>query len=234
MVGASESWDGRALDWRNKPTDRFVLRWVKRYLSAPIALALKNVSFVTPAAITIAAASLGVTAGVFFALGFGWIAGFVAFAAQILDGADGQLARLRNIVSREGAFLDSALDRYADVALMFGMIIYLARLAWPWPYALPAIALLGFLAIVGATLVSFTSARAGELGLKLDRPTVASKGTRTVAIALGAWASAFWLPAPAIVLIYLAIHPNAAALARLRYIYHNRNRTDEPAPEVKP
>lgn len=234
MVGVNESWDGRALDWRNKPTDRFVLRWVKRYLSAPITLALKNVPFVTPAAITITSTALGVTAGVLFALGFGWVAGAIAFAGQVLDGVDGQLARLRHSVSREGAFLDSTLDRYADVALTLGMVIYLARLPWPWPYALPATVVLGFLAIAGATLISFTSARAGELGLKLGRPTLASKGTRTVAIVVSAWASAFWPPAPAIVLVYLAIHPNAAALARLRYIYRNRNRTDEPAPEVKP
>jgi phosphatidylglycerophosphate synthase len=233
MGDVKTSWDGRALDWRNKPTDRFVLRWIKRYLSAPVALALRRVSFVTPAAITAAAAALGVGAGVFFALDRGWQAGLVAFAAQVLDGVDGQLARLRGCVSREGAFLDSTLDRYADLALTLGMIIYLGRLSWPWPYALPAIAVLGFLAVAGATLVSFTSARAGELGLKLGRPTLASKGTRTVAIVLGAWASAFWPPAPAIVLIYLAIHANAAALARLKYVYRHRIQESAPTSEEK-
>jgi len=222
MESVKESWDGRALDWRNKPTDRFVLRWIKRYLSAPVALALRRVPFVTPATVTVAAAALGVAAGGLFALGFGWLAGIVAFVAQILDGVDGQLARLRNCVSREGAFLDSTLDRYADVALTLGMLIYLGRQPWPRPYALPLIAVLGFLAVAGATLVSFTSARAGKLGLKLGRPTLASKGTRTAAIALGAWASAFWPPAPAVVLVYLAVHPNAAALARLIYVYRHR------------
>jgi len=42
------SWDGRRLDWRNKPTDRFVLRWIKRYISAPVTLALKHVPFIRP------------------------------------------------------------------------------------------------------------------------------------------------------------------------------------------
>ncbi|UCE26138.1 MAG: hypothetical protein JSW52_07165 [Candidatus Coatesbacteria bacterium] len=53
MNGETEvSWDGRPLDWRNKPTDRFVLRWIKRYLSAPVALLLKHVPFVRPWAVT--------------------------------------------------------------------------------------------------------------------------------------------------------------------------------------
>jgi hypothetical protein len=50
------SWDGRPLDWRNKPTDRFVLRWIKRYLSAPVALALKRIPFIRPWAVTAASA----------------------------------------------------------------------------------------------------------------------------------------------------------------------------------
>jgi hypothetical protein len=53
---AKVSWDGRPLDWRNKPTDRFVLRWIKRYLSAPVTLLLKHLQFVRPWTVTAASA----------------------------------------------------------------------------------------------------------------------------------------------------------------------------------
>lgn len=50
------SWDGRPLDWRNKPTDRFILRWIKRYLSAPVTVLLQRLPFVRPWMVTAASA----------------------------------------------------------------------------------------------------------------------------------------------------------------------------------
>lgn len=61
--------------------------------------------------------------GVVFALGVAWLAGLIAAMAQILDGVDGQFARLRGEQSKSGAFLDSVLDRYADGAMVIGMIL---------------------------------------------------------------------------------------------------------------
>lgn len=221
MADELKSWDGRPLDWRNKATDRFVLRWIKRYLSAPVSLLLNRVPAVRPWTVTAASAVSGAAAGVIFALGYGWQAGVVAAAAQILDGVDGQLARLKGTSNPRGAYLDSVLDRVVDGAMVLGTIIYLARTPLPYAYYLPAVLALGAVAVVASNLVSYSSARAGELGLKLPaKPTLASKGTRMAVMVLCALATFFWTYAPLVALAYLAVHPaatviNRAARARL-------------------
>jgi phosphatidylglycerophosphate synthase len=216
-----KSWDGRPLDWRNKATDRFVLRWIKRYMSAPASLALARVPGVRPWMATAAAAALGTAAGVVFALGYGWQAGLLAAAGQVLDGVDGQLARLTGRSSAAGALLDSALDRVADAALVLGSAVYLVRAPLPSPFYVPAVAALSFVALVASNLVSYTGARAGELGLRLpSRPTLASKGTRTAAMVLGALATPLWPQAPLAALAYVAVHASAAVYYRLAAAYN--------------
>jgi CDP-diacylglycerol--glycerol-3-phosphate 3-phosphatidyltransferase len=216
MAGENTSWDGRPLDWRNKSTDRFVLRWIKRYLSAPVSVLLNRVPGVRPWTATAASALAGAAAGAILALGYAWQAGVVAAAAQILDGVDGQLARLKGISSPGGAFLDSVLDRVTDGALVLGTIIYLVRRPPPFPYYFPAVVALGFVAVVASGLVSYSAARVGELGLKLPaKPTLASKGTRVTVIVLCALATALWEYALLAGLLYLAIHPTAAVVKRI-------------------
>ncbi|UCG12850.1 MAG: CDP-alcohol phosphatidyltransferase family protein, partial [Deltaproteobacteria bacterium] len=125
--------------WKTKPTDRWVLKWIKCYLSARITPTLVRVKWLQPWMITISSAGLGMVGGVVFALGLGWLAGLIAAIAQVLDGVDGQFARLRGEQSVGGAFLDSVLDRYADGAMVMGMIVYLIRL----PITMPLWQLLG-------------------------------------------------------------------------------------------
>jgi phosphatidylglycerophosphate synthase len=216
MAAEMKSWDGKPLDWRNKATDRFVLRWIKRYLSAPLTRLLVRVPGVGPAMVTVTAAALGTAAGVALALGYAWQAGIVAAAAQILDGVDGQLARLKGRESRRGAFLDSALDRVADGALMLGTLIYLLRAPLPYGWYVPALLAFGAAALISSNLVSYSGARAGELGLTPPpRPTLASKGTRTAVMVVAALATPLWSATPALAVLYLALHPTAAVLLRL-------------------
>ena len=223
MAEELKSWDGRPLDWRNKPTDRFVLRWIKRYLSAPASLVLVRVPGVRPWMATAAAASLGTAAGVIFALGYGWRAGLVAAAGQILDGVDGQLARLTGRSSAAGALLDSVLDRVADGALVLGSAAYLVRTPLPHGAYVPAVAALAFVAVVASNLVSYSGARAAELGLSLPaRPTLAGKGTRTAAMVLGALATPLWPQAPLAALAYVAGHAAAAVIYRVAAASENK------------
>ena len=103
--------------WKTKPTDRFVLRFIKVYLSAPVSTTLvRMMPGVRPTVLTFFAVSLGICGGIAFGLGFAWAGGLLA-AAQVLDGVDGQVARLTGRESTLGAFLDSVLDRYMDFLL---------------------------------------------------------------------------------------------------------------------
>jgi phosphatidylglycerophosphate synthase len=200
--------------WRTKPTDRFVLKWIKLHLAAHVTPWLAGAGWVRPVHVTVASALLGVTAGVLLAVRCGWQAGCVAAVAQVLDGVDGQLARLTQRASRAGAFWDSVLDRYADGALMIGATIYALRVSVGVPAWLVAAA--GALALIGGGLISFSSARAAALGIDLGAPTLASKGTRTGVMILAAWATLIWRGAPLLALGYLALHTNVEVMRRLR------------------
>jgi phosphatidylglycerophosphate synthase len=201
------------LDWRTKPTDRFVLRWIKRHLSARITPGLAAVPWVRPWMVTLAAAAAGIVSGALFAGGQGGLAGLCAALSQVLDGVDGQLARLAARERPSGAFLDSVMDRYGDTAMIVGLVVY--GLRWADPEARGWVVAVGFLALSGSGLISYTTARAGELGILLGAPTLASKGTRTTAMAAGGVGSLLWPWLPVAVVVYLAAHTNAVVLWRL-------------------
>jgi len=50
----------------------------------------------------------------------------VIFFAAFLDMLDGQVARREKRVTAFGAFFDSTLDRYSDMALYMGLLVYYA------------------------------------------------------------------------------------------------------------
>src|SRR5919108_1084051 len=50
------------------------------------------------------------------------LAGLLMIVANIFDFIDGKVAHLTNTVSRFGAFWDSTLDRFSDIALFLGLI----------------------------------------------------------------------------------------------------------------
>lgn len=199
--------------WRTKPTDRFVLKWIKCRICAGITPRLTSIPWLRPWMITVLSAGLGVLAGVLFALGYGCLAGAAAAAGQIMDGVDGQFARLTGRQTRAGAFLDSVLDRYADGSLVIGMVIYLVRLHLSVPVW--AVLLFGALALIGSSLISYTSARAEVLGIDLGPPTLASKGTRTSVVVLCGLGSLFLPSLPMAALAYLVLHTNVVVAVRL-------------------
>ncbi|NTU47578.1 MAG: CDP-alcohol phosphatidyltransferase family protein [Syntrophobacteraceae bacterium] len=200
-------------DWRTKPTDRFVLKWIKIHLSSRITPRLVDLPWLRPWMITLFSASLGVMAGAVFAMGCGWVAGCLAATSQVFDGVDGQLARLTGRQSKGGAYWDSVLDRYTDGAMVMGMLVYLLRLPLPVPTWL--LLATGFFALVGSNCISYSTARAESLGITLGKPTLASKGTRSTVMVLGAWGSLAWAPLPFLALLYLVLHTNMAVLRRL-------------------
>jgi phosphatidylglycerophosphate synthase len=200
-------------DWRIKPTDRFVLRWIKCHLSARITPRLCAVAWVRPWMATLGAVAAGVLSGALFAAGWGGPAGLWAAVSQVLDGVDGQMARLTGRQSALGAFLDSVLDRYGDGAMVLGLLAYSLGPAGAGPVW--AIWLLGFLALSGTGLVSYSSARAEGLNIPLGGPTLASKGTRVSAVAVGGLGSVLWPWLPEAVLVYLAVHTNGVVLWRV-------------------
>jgi len=206
-------------DWVNKPSDRFVLRWIKRTLSARITPHLWKYAWLQPWMITLASAISGIIAGVIFSLGCGLLAGLIAGISQVLDGVDGQFARSTYSVTPAGALFDSVLDRFSDGAMMIGMVIYLVRLDDFAP--LWIIILLGAFAFMGSNAVSYSSSRAEALGIDPGKPTLACKGTRSSVMIVCALGSVFWPPFPFAALVYLVIHPNSVLIMRLVRAYRS-------------
>ncbi len=205
--------------WKTKPTDRFILRWIKVNLSARITPRLTGLEWLRPWMITLCSSVVGVFAGFVFALGWGLTASVIAAFSQVLDGVDGQFSRLAGMQTKGGAFLDSVLDRYVDVSLIIGLVVYLVRL--PAGFSAPLILAVGFFALCGSSLISYTTARAESLGIPMGKPTLASKGTRTSVIVLCGWASPLFPAAPLLALVYLAVHPNIVVARRI-FLAHGK------------
>ena len=209
------------MSWKTKSTDRFLLRFIKVYVSAPVtAVLVHTMPEIRPAVLTLLAACLGISAGVAFGLGLAWIGGLLAAVAQVLDGVDGQVARLTDKVSSEGAFLDSVLDRYMDFSLLFGILLhclrYSSEVGLAGVISSPGwLIVLAGLAAAGCSQVSYTTARAESLKLNYRRPEYAGKGSRTTVIIICGLLTPFWIHFPLLALMYLAVHPNVAVLVSL-------------------
>jgi CDP-L-myo-inositol myo-inositolphosphotransferase len=80
------------------------------------------------------------------------IGGVLAQLASIIDGCDGEIARLKHSQSAFGGWFDAVLDRYADAILLFGLMWH--------EFAATGTnlsILLGFAAIAGSFLNSYTA-----------------------------------------------------------------------------
>ncbi len=84
-------------------------------------------------------------------------AGLVIIGAGIFDMVDGRVARATNKVTTFGGFFDSVIDRYSDVALFFGLLVYYARANRFFYLVLVAVVM------VSSVMVSYTRARAESL-----------------------------------------------------------------------
>jgi CDP-diacylglycerol---glycerol-3-phosphate 3-phosphatidyltransferase len=96
-------------------------------------------------------------AAVLFATGKFHAAAAVIFFAAFLDMLDGQVARREKRVTAFGAFFDSTLDRYSDMALYMGLLVYYA-VAGRSSYVI-----LAAVATAGSVMVSYSRARAESL-----------------------------------------------------------------------
>lgn len=123
------------------------------YLLRPIAASLVWVLYptpVTPNQVTVAAILVGLVAATVYSIGTPLAlaaAGLLVTAKDILDDADGQLARAKGVYSRRGRFLDSIGDFAVDVAI-FGAITMVVSRDSP---GVSTIAL-GILSLLGITL----------------------------------------------------------------------------------
>ena len=131
---------------------------VSRHLNRPISIRISKYLLkkrITPNQITFFAFILSVIGVLFFFLG-GYvnllIGGILAQISSIIDGCDGEIARLKFQTSEFGGWYDAVLDRYADAFLLFGLTYYAY-----FPGENLLYLLMGFLAIIGSFMNSYTA-----------------------------------------------------------------------------
>jgi CDP-diacylglycerol---glycerol-3-phosphate 3-phosphatidyltransferase len=104
---------------------------------------------------------IGVLISVWAAWEFGYgafrEAGLVIILAGLFDMLDGEVARITRSTSDFGAFFDSVIDRYSDVIILQGLMVYYAR-----KQMLGYVVLVGIV-FMGAVLTSYARARAESL-----------------------------------------------------------------------
>jgi len=112
---------------------------------------------VKPNILTLIGLFINVFAAVLFANGMFTWAGLVVLFAGIFDMVDGEVARRTGHVTRFGAFFDSVIDRYSDMILFFGLVVWYAKLDRIFYAGLVV------LSLIGSIMTSYTRARAESL-----------------------------------------------------------------------
>src|SRR5215470_11527683 len=111
-------------------------------------------SKIHPNVLTFIGLLINIWAAFLFAAGkFRW-AGVVVIGAGLFDMVDGRVARETNRVTRFGGFFDSVLDRYSDLGLLVGLLVYYASINRNFYVVLTAIVM------TGTVLISYSRARA--------------------------------------------------------------------------
>lgn len=114
---------------------------------------------INPDWLTVGGAIVAAASAVAYAMGEFRLAGFVLFASGLFDLVDGVVARHFKISTTFGGFLDSTLDRFVDMAVMLGIIIYFSSVGELW------LSVLSGYVLVCTVLTSYAKARA-ELHLE--------------------------------------------------------------------
>ena len=116
---------------------------------------------VTPDMLTFAALAGNAVAAALIAGGALAAGGIVMLLASSLDFFDGELARTTGRASKAGALLDSVFDRFSEVVVLFGLLLYQLGEDHNEEAALV------FVVLAGSLLVSYVRARAEGLGVAL-------------------------------------------------------------------
>ncbi len=184
--------------------------WFRWYLN-PIAGFFNRIG-IRPNTVTLFGLMGTIGCAVLIALGHMTWAGILLLVMGPVDAMDGALARLRNEASDWGAFVDAVTDRYSELFLFLGFLIY---------FMLQANAvgmILAYLAAAGSVLVSYVKARADAS--KLDANVgLLTRVERYIVLIPGL---IFNLPLP--VLIVIAFLANFTALQRIFRVRRDAHR----------
>jgi CDP-diacylglycerol--glycerol-3-phosphate 3-phosphatidyltransferase len=151
----------------------------------------------------------------YMARGEFFTAGLITIGAGLFDMVDGRVARATNQVTRFGGFFDSVLDRYSDLALLVGLLVWYGNINRQLYVVLTAIVM------IGTVMVSYTRARS-ETEIPSCKVGFMERPERVVLLILGAltdrMAPALWL---------LAVLSNLTVVHRMIFTWQETKLLEE-------
>ena len=205
------------IDRLKKPTDGPISRYLNRRFSTKITPYFLKTN-ITPNQVSLFSFIISLIASSFFFLGSYFylaIGGILAQISSIIDGCDGEVARLKYMESNFGGWFDAVLDRYGDAFLLAGLTWHVYCLN---THFLPLF--VGFLAIVGTFLNSYTADKYdGFMSKRLNKHYFRiGRDIRIFIIFLGAL-----INQPFFTLLFIAILMNGENIKRILVLYRLLN-----------
>ncbi len=145
---------------------------------------------------------------------FRW-AGAVIIGAGLFDMVDGRVARETNRVTRFGGFFDSVLDRYSDLGLLIGLLVWYGSIGRFSYVVLTAVAM------IACVMVSYVRARA-ENSIPMCKVGFMERPERVVLVIIGAL---FDRMAP--VLWIIAVLGNLTVIHRMVFTWQEAERLED-------
>ncbi len=172
-------------------------------------------SKIHPNVLTFIGLLINIVAAAMLAAGqFRW-AGAVIIGAGLFDMVDGRVARETNQVTRFGGFFDSVLDRYSDLALLMGLLVWYGSINRPFYVVLTAIVM------TASVMISYSRARA-ENTIPTCKVGFMERPERVVLLIIGAL---FDRMAPALWVV--AILGNLTVIHRMIFTWQEAKRLED-------
>jgi len=172
-------------------------------------------SRINPNVLTFLGLVINMVAAAFLAFGAFRAAGGVIIFAGLFDMVDGRVARETNQVTRFGGFFDSVLDRYSDLALLVGLLVYYGTINRPSYVVLTAIVM------TASVMISYTRTRAENI-IPSCKVGFLERPERIVLLIIGAL---FDRMAP--VLWVIAVLGNITVIHRMIFTYQESKQLEE-------
>jgi archaetidylinositol phosphate synthase len=190
----------------------------------------------TPNKVTIIGFALSISAALAYALTTTqqplWllVAVVLLMASGFCDTLDGILARTYHQATSFGGFLDSLLDRYADVLVLAGVVVSGASVIINPTFSL----IVALAAIASSFMVSYSRARAEAAGVKMESVGIAERAERIIILAVASLAAIFWMPALSIGILLIAVLATVTVVQRGLHAYRElRKKEDGSRSQVK-
>lgn len=200
-------------------TDR--LRVLSKGILEPICRFLNRLG-IKPNTVTLIGLLGNVIAAYLIAMGQMTWGGVVMLLLGAFDALDGTLARISDQVTKFGGLLDSVIDRYSELVVMGGLLLFFTQKQDTTSI------ILVYLAAAGSVLVSYVKARAEGLGMEC-KVGLLTRVERYIVMVV-----TLIFNIPVVGLWIIAILANITAVQRIWHVYskskasNNGNQANKP------